>query len=297
MRRLFRSRQVKSSHFCRFSFVAVAIVCAHPVSAPADLIVENIRFLERVSPNSGGADSQSTFFEFPPSPNAIAFSQTAMIAPSFATGNYDVQWSGDTATIDVSVSHRLSGFQGSTSSTSNIRIRPSVDSLFTVDAFFNYSHPPALLGAVDFFVTLRMNPPAPTVFSAGDSSGTIGLDPPSGTIPASGSFPLLAGNLYQISHIINTANYDPPPPGAEWLGNGEIHITINPIPEPTTLALLAPALCLFITRRTRIRARRPAGSGWCPRNSRCNCQGPVEDIRRRGQAFWPRKRNNPRMTR
>lgn len=248
---MFRSRQVNCSHFCRFSHVALAIVCGLTVPAPADLIVENILFSEQVNRSGTPPNSKTTFFEFPPSPNAIAFSQTAMIAPSFATGNYDVQWSGDTATIDVSVSHRLSGFQGSTSSTSNIRIRPSVDSLFTVDAFFNYSHPPALLGAVNFFVTLRMNPPAPTVFSAGDAAGTHWLEPPSGTIPASGSFPLLAGNLYQISHIINTANYDPPPPGAEWLGNGEIHITINPIPEPAAAMLLAIGAMMFHTRRPR----------------------------------------------
>ena len=257
MERLFRSGQVNSSCVFGFSCAAFAIVGGLTVSVHAELVMENILFSEQVNRSGSPPNSKTTFFEFPPSPNAIAFSQTAMIAPSFATGSYDIQWSGDSATIDVSVSHSLAGFDGSTSSTSNIRFRPAVDSLFTVNAFFNYAHPPTLLGSVNFLVVLRMNPPGPAVFSAGDTAGTHWLEPPSGTIPASGSFELLAGNLYQISHIVTTRNYAAPPPGAEWLGNGEIHITIAPVPEPATAAMLVLGALMIRRMNAAARIRSP----------------------------------------
>jgi hypothetical protein len=66
--------------------------------------------------------------------------------------------------------------------------------------------------------------------------------PPFGTFNLSGSALLQAGVLYSLGYSANTNSHDPPPANATWLGNGFIDVTVAPIPEPATLAMLALAV-------------------------------------------------------
>jgi MYXO-CTERM domain-containing protein len=234
-------------------FILSITLFARVDAVRGQLAVENIRFLERVTPSGGGGDSQSTFFEFPPSPNHIAFSQTATIPPSYSTGTYDVQWSGDNAYFQISIDHHLQGFRGGLLSNGTIIFRPAVDSFVTLNGTWTYNHYPAMLGSTVFGMRV-VQPGAPNPWSDQKPGGTDYLLPPSGTLTLSGSATLQAGVRYSVGYNISTDNFSNPgaPPAiAAWLGTGFIDITVQPVPEPAALALLAAAMPFLIRRRRR----------------------------------------------
>jgi hypothetical protein len=85
------------------------------------------------------------------------------------------------------------------------------------------------------------------VFQDFDSDGTLGLGPPAGTLTIDGSAILNAGTTYSLGFQFTTDNFAIPPAQAAWLGDGEIYMSIRPIPEPAALLPLAFA-ALFLRR-------------------------------------------------
>ncbi len=239
-------------------FLALAIGLAQACFLRADLVVERLSFLERVAPIGSLSNTQSYFQEFLPSPNAIAFSQTASIPPSYSTGTYDLSWSGDVAHFQSTIDHHLQGFRGGLSSNGGIRIRPAVDSIVTLSGTWTYNLYPALLGGV-FFSISASEVGGAILWREFGSGGNVHLLPSSGTFNFSGSALLQAGVLYSLGYNANTNSHDPPPASATWLGAGFIDIFVNPVPEPVTAAMLA--LGALMTRRITAADRSRNSSG------------------------------------
>jgi len=229
-------------------FFAIVIGMTQARSIRADLVVERLSFLERVLPFGSLSNTQSYFEEFLPSPNAIAFSQTASITPSYSTGTYDLSWSGDVAHFQSTVDHHLQGFRGGLLSSGSIRVRPAVDSIVTLSGTWTYNLYPAVLGTASFSISAREVGGAILWREVG-VGGNGHLLPSSGVFNFSGSALLQAGVLYSLGYNADTNSEDPPPANALWLGNGFIDITVAPVPEPTTLALLALGSMMLIRRR------------------------------------------------
>ncbi|QDV89465.1 hypothetical protein RAS2_05330 [Phycisphaerae bacterium RAS2] len=231
--------------------VGFFLVAASGVDSRAfgDLIVEQVLIRDRVTPSGSFSESQQYFVEFPPSPNAIAFSQAATIPPSYSSGTYDVSWSGEVAHFQSTIDHRLQGFRGGLSSSGGIRVRPAVDSIVTLSGTWTYNHYPALLGTTSFHLQAGAVGSGSDLWSDSGTGGTGHLLPPFGTFNLSGSALLQAGVLYSLGYSITTSSFDAPPASALWLGNGFIDITVNPVPEPATAALVGPATISLIRRR------------------------------------------------
>lgn len=231
-----------------FTLAALAtITMSH--SANGEIVVQNYFLQSRVS--TAGLDPDHTQAVNNNSPVPTSFSQFAHVDPSFCSTGYQMDWTGDSAQFDITSSHRLQGYQGSVSSGGWWVVRPAVESLVTFNGFFNYNHPasPALLGTAAFQMYVRLEGSPNNLFSTGGSGGTFSLDPPIDTFLGQGSFVLSAGTLYRVGFAFNTLNWTVPPSDAIWLGNGEVHIAINPVPEPATPALLATVVPFLIHRR------------------------------------------------
>lgn len=239
-------------------FFLLAFTAAQVSVARGDLVVENIVSGEQVNQSGSLPNSQGMFFKFPPSPNAIDFSQTASIPPSFSTGTYDLSWSGDVAHFQSSIDHHLQGFVGGLNSNSGILIRPAIDSFVSLTGTWTYNHDPAQIGRTVFGMRVSQVGAGFSPWSDQKRGGTHYLLPSSGTLDLSGSAVLQAGVLYSVGYNISTDNFNTPPANATWLGNGFIDITVAPIPEPAAAILLAAFLPMagFRHRRRPVAGRR-----------------------------------------
>jgi len=252
MHALFRSRLALIAS-------AMAGVLLPAWSVRAQLIFEGSIIRSRINVGTPTPPSHSQSLNIQSFP--VHTTLTAQVGDAVNASMFDMELNGNFADWRMTPSHRLTGINGFLTSTGGVLIRPSVDSLFSVDAWFNYNHPGTLLGSTDLSTRILIpasggNPPQ-VLFSAFDSGGTFGLDPAAGTLAINGSYVLSAGVTYEINFYARTDNYAIPPPGAEWLGNGQLHITINPIPEPSTLALLATAVPFLVRHRKSCDGARP----------------------------------------
>lgn len=243
-------RQVNSRRRS-FLFFAFAAVLIHDHWLSADIIVESVLFVERVRPSGEPSNTQGFSQEILPNPHTINFSQTASIPPSFSIGAYDLSWSGDSAHFQSSTDHHLQGFVGGLNSNGSIRFRPAVDSYVTLTGTWTYNHTPTQIGSTVFGMRVSQVGAGFSPWSDQKRGGTEFLLPPSGTLALSGSAVLQAGVLYSVGYNISTDNFSTPPASATWLGNGFIDITVAPVPEPATAAMLLPAISILIySRRT-----------------------------------------------
>ncbi|MCB9852922.1 MAG: hypothetical protein H6819_07490 [Phycisphaerales bacterium] len=141
----------------------------------------------------------------------------------FLTGEYADQGSGS--------------LQGFSRSSGSVLFIPAVDSIITIDAEFNYA-----LGSGDRESELKVNiggGPAPpsSLFSQSWAAIPIGGSSPNGTFTIHASIPVLADEFYNFGYRLALYSYGGSPTNLS-MGNGYVHATIVPVPEPATLALL-----------------------------------------------------------
>jgi hypothetical protein len=79
--------------------------------------------------------------------------------------------------------------------------------------------------------------------------GNIGLGPSHGTLNVQDSTMLFAGVPYFVYYSMSIYFPYLPPPDAYGEGFGEAHFAITPVPEPTSLAMLAASFFISFGRK------------------------------------------------
>lgn len=182
--------------------------------------------------------------------NPLLSSQFASLQSSTASSAYDVSWDA-TGFLEflLDAEHvgqgNVSGFSRSTGS---VHFIPSVDSILTIDAEYNY-----MLGNGDREAIMSIGAglypsQQSTLFSTFQIAIPIGGDPPNGTHSFHASAPLVAGEVYAFGYHLSVASFGGSPASLSH-ANGFFHATIQPVPEPATVFLIAAALPLLRRRR------------------------------------------------
>ena len=179
--------------------------------------------------------------------NPLQASHTASIGNSSSTASYDFSWTGNEASFGVSVNHHLEQLDGFTSSSGQIYIRPSVDSIITLEGAWQYAWPSAAIGTTSYSMTVTDDEGIIARFFT--FGGNFGLDPPFGSFNDYDTGLLRAGVAYLLTYTARVHHFDPTPPGTYGHGEGSLNFTITPVPEPATLALLVLSISIFKPRR------------------------------------------------
>ena len=215
----------------------------HASPSTADLVVESwligTTVSDSVNSHSIGHDSVT---------NPFQATHTAQRGLSTASVNYDFARTGDEASFGVSVDHHLEQLQGSTSSSGRIFIRPAVDSIISISAAWQYAWPGQALGSTHLSARVGDSENGDLMAEVIAHGGNVGLGPPHGTFDLADDGILHAGRLYGLFYTVRILHIDPTPPGTFGFGEGSIHFTITPVPEPATLALLVLSISIFKPR-------------------------------------------------
>ena len=214
-----------------------------PVDVSGALIVDSwelITFARRTSPTqTGGAVFEDVI-------NPFHASHGGMVGNSSSTASYDFAWTGNEASFGVSVDHHLEQLDGFTSSSGQIYIRPSVDSIITLEGAWQYAWPSAAIGTTSYSMTVTDDEGIIARFFT--FGGNFGLDPPFGSFNDYDTGLLRAGVAYLLTYTARVHHFDPTPPGTYGHGEGSLNFTITPVPEPATLALLVLSISIFKPR-------------------------------------------------
>mgnify|MGYP001351145786 CR=1 FL=1 len=221
------------------------LLCAFGVmpsqAASAGLVEDPWRIVCLVS--NASTQSSRTFIR---NENPFENSHTATLGNSSSTASYDFSWTGNEASFGVSVDHHLEQLDGFTSSSGQIYIRPSVDSIITLEGAWQYAWPSAAIGTTSYSMTVTDDEGIIARFFT--FGGNFGLDPPFGSFNDYDTGLLRAGVAYLLTYTARVHHFDPTPPGTYGHGEGSLNFTITPVPEPATLALLVLSISIFKPR-------------------------------------------------
>ncbi|WP_407951090.1 hypothetical protein, partial [Parvibaculum sp.] len=177
------------------------------------------------------------------------FSQQYDVAlgASQAHSYFDFSWTPDTASFLITASHIAFDGNGGTRSISsgNIYLTPSVDLFLTATGTYDYDLPAwamQVAHGLDIFVD-SSHP-----YSWGDFENTFLQGPISGAFHLSEQGILPAGSSVTISYAMHVDGFGNSGLLAE--GHGNILITLQPVPEPMTLTMLALG-AVSLSRRVR----------------------------------------------
>lgn len=218
------------------------------------LVVISLAIASSESDSFGDITVNSWFLEsgvFTSSSQAFGWSDTVQnpyeetligtLGGSFARTTHSFAWNGDLAHFDIVADHHAEQFQGHTLTDGRIHLTPSVDSIITGVATWEYAWPSSALGDVGIGFNVYDLLTFDEIVAVGDHGGNFDLGPSQGSLNAQGSALLLAGRQYELFYGTRTTYYSTTPTGS---GSGEIHLSITPVPEPAALALILPALLL-----------------------------------------------------
>lgn len=168
-----------------------------------------------------------------------------------AITSYDFSWSGDNASFRIDATHvdpDLGGARYVTSSTGNIIFTTTANTRVNLNGLFEYNLP---VSAIDLRVSVA-------IFDAHSFQNFLSdvhlVDtfthpgPAVGTIVADNTGLLPAGRDYRLNYIIRIEAFGNS--GAIATADGYLHLTLEPVPEPGTAALLAAASPLMRRMRS-----------------------------------------------
>lgn len=134
-----------------------------------------------------------------------------------------------------------------TVSRGHLLITPGIDTRLNIAASLDYAHAPGddILIVLGLFV--RDEGTGEVLFDEFQFGGEGILEPPVGTLAFGGDIVLSADSLYRIDYLTRINTISEPDPQGPMDTSGLIHLSLEAIPEPSTLSLLAVGLLL--TRR------------------------------------------------
>jgi len=161
---------------------------------------------------------------------------------------FDFSWTPDTASFLIAASHVAFDGNGGTRSISSgdIYITPNVDLLITATGTYDYDLP---AWAMQVAQGVDVDADSIQLYSWGNFEYTDLQGPISGTFQLSEQGILPAGSSVRIFYAMYVDGFGNSGLLAE--GHGSILITLQPLPEPHTLALLALGACLLRKKSSR----------------------------------------------
>lgn len=209
--------------------------------------------------NSGGASYFNTVT------NPFVDSSQIVDRSSIAYSAFNFSWDDTSGNFYVKGSHNCVAqnprpYPGATGleqcvSEGGIYFTPSTDLLLTVDAAYDYNLAGPNLFTRTLFQVIPVyddpQEPVEYVFVAGPHADTFTGYPATGTLHVNGQAIVPAGRTYLLSYSQYMSAYGNT--GAVGTGNGYIHFTFAPVPEPAALVPLA--IAVIASRQTR-RSRR-----------------------------------------
>lgn len=188
--------------------------------------------------STGIIDTRNHFSSsFTPQPSPYMSEQHITVSPSEAHSYFDFSWTPDTASFLVAASHvALDGNGGTRSaSTGNIYITPSVDLLLTATGTYAYDLPGWDMQVAYGLVVFDDQFQERFVRTFGDDTFIDG--PTAASFTLNTQFVLPAQEISILSYRFRLDAFDST--GLLATGSGNMQFTLQPVPEPHTLAFLA----------------------------------------------------------
>ena len=176
----------------------------------------------------------------------------AQVDDSIISTNYDVSWILDYAMIDMVSNQHAEELSGRIVAGGNLTFVPMTDSILSLSAQYEYAwHPSVFAVASLSILVVELN--VKEIFHDGRTGRNTPVGNPFGTLTLpDASVNLFAGRVYKIAFSSFVEYGNAGPPGQPGINTANISVSIAPVPEPSTLALLgliAPAI--LCTRRRR----------------------------------------------
>jgi len=204
--------------------------------------------VQDLSASGGGQDA--AFFETVQNP--FVNSHSATLGGGTATTSYDISWFGDNASFRIGAAHvdpDLGGVRYVCESSGSIRFSLTNTVRARITGTFQYNLPAP---GTDLFygLTIFDLQTLHVVLSDSRQADTFTSPSQSGTFSLDQSAILPAGHSFFVQYVVRTDASGNS--GLLATGDGYLHLTLEPVPEPATLMLSSVAIALCI-RRSRCR--------------------------------------------
>lgn len=234
-----------------YRFLAIALIELIASTTHASIVIDSWNLVTGVAYTNGGDAHISTVVQ---NPFAGVYAASGP-GPTTAQSTYNISWTTDNADFLIQGSHQAVGADPAllqVGSEGGIYFTTTTDVLLTVDAAYDYNLAgPNLFTRMIFQVYPESNDPVDPIFTAGPHDDTYTGYPASGTLRINGQAIVPAGQTYLLSYSQYMAAHGNT--GAVGTGNGYVHFTFAPVPEPAAIVPLA--LTAILARRPRHRDR------------------------------------------
>ena len=235
--------------FLRVSILSFAVVLGFSeAAAGAGFTIVDLGVASTVDDASSGmSDVVGEFITESPAHGTLF----ASVGLSTATTFYDFAWTSSFGQFLVTAAHEAEDVDSSmlfSRSSGGIVLAASQDLEVTIDAEYTYSAP-----ATGFFTRLTVDvidlSDNNSLFFGIDEGGPFFLGPPAGTLLVEGNLIIPGGTTYFLSYSMATHSFASGT-GIIATADGDLAITLQTVPEPSTLFLVAVG-SLGLTRRRR----------------------------------------------
>ena len=233
----------------KLSCVAALVLVAAAPLAHADFIIPQWRVGVTVHDSSSGQSASSTFATVQ---NPFQDSHSVSVGISTAESAYDFAWSADFGSFLIEGAHEAEDVDDLTlfsQSSGFIWVAPSIDLSLEIAAAYSYYLPPGMMLArleiAAFDVDTSEN-----LFYAREQDNSFDGYPVSGTFTIDGNATLPAGHTIVLHYEMIIQSFSGQT-GLLGTGTGSVSFTLQPVPEPSALALLAPLVLIVPRRRHR----------------------------------------------
>lgn len=224
----------------------ILLSCA--VSAPAQADVLSVSSWSLATGVGSAGDGIGGLFEVVENPfSASQYFEYGPSAGSTAYTAYNFAWSDSGGDFLIQASHRAEDYDVRSSSNGFIRFTSIVDLLLTVEGSYTYDLPGGPM-VVRVAVTAYDALTHDELFSQGFNDNTFLEGHAEGSVPLQGQALLPANREISFNYTMHIDTLGST--GLIGSGDGFVHFTLQPIPEPSALALLL-LTALAVRRRPR----------------------------------------------